>query len=145
MPCWRLLAIVFLLTACAGRIDQRGNAIDPEVVASLKPGISNKSDVLLTFGSPSSVSTFDPNIWYYISQRTERQAFLHPKVTDQYILAISFDETEKLDAFYDTGFDRYKEIETIKKATPTAGKKMSILEQLVGNVGRFNKSKTGKK
>ncbi|MFN5608490.1 MAG: outer membrane protein assembly factor BamE [Holosporales bacterium] len=145
MPFWRLLAIVFLLTACAGKIDQRGNALDPDGVAGLKPGVSTKSDVLLAFGSPSSVSTFDSNIWYYISQKTERRAFLHPKVTDQYILALSFDGAEKLDALYATGFDQYQELETIKKATPTAGKKMSILEQLVGNVGRFNKGKTGKK
>jgi outer membrane protein assembly factor BamE (lipoprotein component of BamABCDE complex) len=134
------LLAIFLLLGCAGKIDQRGNTIEAEQVAKLQPGVTGKSDVLVAFGSPTSISTFDPNVWYYISQKTQRRAFFRPEVIDQYVLALSFDKTEKIDAVYAEGFDQYRAIEPIQKATPTSGKKLSLLEQLVGNLGRFNKS-----
>jgi outer membrane protein assembly factor BamE (lipoprotein component of BamABCDE complex) len=131
-------AIMLMLSSCAPISATTGNMVPTYLVDELRPGDSSKTDVLLKLGSPSSVSTFDDNIWYYIGQRTEQTAFFKPAVAEHQVLALSFDAGGHLDALMRVGKDKLREIAPIAKATPTAGKKLTILGQLVGNVGRFS-------
>ena len=48
--------------------------------ADVKPGEDTKSTVMGKLGSPSVTSTFDPNVWFYMSQVTDRVAFYQPRV-----------------------------------------------------------------
>ena len=76
-----VLASVFslpLLTACETIVDQRGFAPTPGSVEKLEVGTQSREDVVRLIGSPSSVATFNPNVWYYISQKQETWAFLKP-------------------------------------------------------------------
>ena len=36
-----------------------------------------------------------------------------------------------------------QEIKVVKRKTPTRGKELTVIEQLLGNVGRFDDSSTG--
>jgi hypothetical protein len=40
------------------------------------------------------------------------------------------------------GLDRGQEIDPVERKTPTHGNKMTVLEQIVGNLGRFRKKNT---
>ena len=42
-------------------------------------------------GSPTQVSTFDTNTWFYISQIKTTTAFLRPRVVRRDVVAIAFD------------------------------------------------------
>ena len=74
------------------RIDIRGNLPDPDLLAELEIGALSKQQVEEMFGSPSSVSTFGSENWYYISERTETTAFYAPEVVDRKVVVISFDD-----------------------------------------------------
>ncbi len=130
-------ALAATVAACAKTIDQRGNLPDPIALERLTPGKATRADVIQTLGSPSSVGTFDDEVWYYIAARTERFAFFAPKVIDQEVVAIAFDDKGRVRAI-----DRYtlkdaRKIEPVDRVTPTGGRKLTILQQLVGNLGRF--------
>ena len=56
--------------ACDRKVAVRGNMPDPEVVVEVQPGYSNRNDVLEILGSPSTVSTFQDDTWFYIAYRT---------------------------------------------------------------------------
>src|SRR5690349_1100017 len=85
------LAVAAALAACAPMIDTRGNMPPPEVVATIQPGVTTRTQVSQLLGSPSTVATFNDRTWYYIGRKTETVAFLTPELTDQQVLVIKFD------------------------------------------------------
>lgn len=103
----------------------------------VKVGTDTKSTVRASLGSPSASSTFDPNVWFYIDQIKERVAFRRPVITQRNVVAITFDK--------DSEQVKHIDIMTLKdgkviafngRETPTRGRELTILEQLLGNVGR---------
>jgi outer membrane protein assembly factor BamE (lipoprotein component of BamABCDE complex) len=103
----------------------------------VKVGEDTKSTVRARLGSPSTTSTFEPNIWFYISQVKERVSFRTPRVTARDVVAISFNkETEVVEAVNTYALKDGKVIAFNDRETPTRGRELTILEQLLGNVGR---------
>jgi outer membrane protein assembly factor BamE (lipoprotein component of BamABCDE complex) len=102
-----------------------------------KVGEDTRSTVLTKLGSPSAVATFDPNIWYYISQTSDKVAYLHPQLKSRTVVAISFDKaSEKVTAVRTLGLGDGYEVAYVKRETPTRGRELSALEQLLGTIGR---------
>ncbi|MFQ5783847.1 MAG: outer membrane protein assembly factor BamE [Alphaproteobacteria bacterium] len=134
-----LLVTVFVAaaSACSPTVSQRGNLPDPVTLEKILPGEATRRDVARTLGSPSSVATFGDEVWYYISSRVERFAFYSPKVTEQQIVAIAFDDTGTVRSIERYGLEDARKIDPVARTTPTSGKTLTILQQLVGNVGRF--------
>lgn len=126
------------LAACATMIDQRGNLPDEEKVARIRPGITTKDTVAQLLGTPTSVSTFDDKTWYYISKRTEQWAFLAPKTLDQQVVIVDFDDAGTVKDIRRTGYDDRRDIQPVARSTPTPGRELSFMEQLFGNLGKFN-------
>ena len=127
-----------LLAACETIIDQRGFAPTPGSVEKLDVGSQSREDVIRLIGSPSTVATFNPNVWYYISQKQEYYAFFKPEMIEQNVLQLTFNESGRLQAMKKYDLADGKDIDMVSRITPTAGKELTILEQLLGNVGRFS-------
>lgn len=132
------------LSACQSRLNTRGNLLDPERLADIQPGELSRDEVAEILGSPSSITPFGSDTWYYISQRTETFAFFSPKVIERQIVVISFDKDGKVAKVDTLGLEQGRSIDPIKRTTPTHGNKLTVIEQLVGNLGRFKKKKTQK-
>ncbi|MSO89316.1 MAG: outer membrane protein assembly factor BamE [Rhodospirillaceae bacterium] len=144
MPAMRFLICGFVATAlfgCAATIDQRGYVPDPERLGRVKQGLQSRDDVARLLGSPSSLGTFDDKTWYYISRRIESVAFFEPKVLEQQVVAIEFDETGFVSQVRRYDMADGREIEPVDRVTPTPGKQMTVIQQLLGNVGRFGSRK----
>jgi outer membrane protein assembly factor BamE (lipoprotein component of BamABCDE complex) len=131
-------ALAPFVAGCETIVDQRGFAPTPGSVEKLEIGSQSREDVVRLIGSPSSVATFNPNVWYYISQKQEAYAFLKPTITDQNVLQLTFNDTGRLTAMKKYGLEDGKDIQMVSRITPTAGKELTILEQIMGNVGRFS-------
>ncbi len=134
-------ALSLSMSACAPRVDARGNLPDPESVAQIKAGESTRNDVTALLGSPSTMSNFDGEAWYYISKRTETTAFFAPEVENQQILVVNFDILGKVAKLNTLGLKEGRIIDPVSRKTPTSGNEITLLQQLFGNLGRFNKSK----
>ena len=134
------LAVALTATGCAPRIDQRGNKPDEEQVVLINPGVDDKNRVSELIGTPSTISTFDDRTWYYISKRTETTAFLDPEIKDQEVLAVAFDESGIVESMRIYGQEDGRTIAYVDRTTPTEGNELTIIQQLLGNLGRFNPS-----
>jgi outer membrane protein assembly factor BamE (lipoprotein component of BamABCDE complex) len=104
--------------------------------SDVKVGEDTKSTVMAKLGTPSATSTFDPNTWFYISQLTDKVAFYKPRVAMRDVVAINFNkDTEQVASVNTYTLKDGKVIAFNGRETPTRGREMSILEQLLGNVG----------
>lgn len=137
-------ALPLLLAGCTPIIANRGNMLDEDRIAQVKAGSSSKNDVFEALGSPSVVATFDDNTWYYVGQRTEREAFFKPEVTDRKLIAVSFDDTDHVRAVDRVGLDQAVDIAPFEQTTPAVGRDITFMEQLIGNIGRPSSKKKKK-
>jgi outer membrane protein assembly factor BamE (lipoprotein component of BamABCDE complex) len=132
------LALALGSGACTARIDQRGNKPDEDQVVLINPGVDDKNRVAELIGTSSAISTFNDRTWYYISKRTETVAFFDPETVDQEVLAISFDDSGVVDNMRIYGPEDGRTIAYVDRTTPTEGNELTLIQQLLGNLGRFN-------
>jgi outer membrane protein assembly factor BamE (lipoprotein component of BamABCDE complex) len=138
-----LVATGLLLAGCTNPIDQRGNLPEPDRLAQIKPGHTDKAEVTQLLGSPSSVAAFDANTWYYISQKTRPFAFFTPSRVDQEVVAIDFDSKGIVRDLRRKTMADAEPIVPDPNATPAPGRTFSLMEQLIGNLGRFSGTPKG--
>lgn len=136
----RLTAVVLIAataTACAPKLATRGSLPDQSLLALVTPGVHGPEDVRSILGSPSVVSTFDKNTWYYIGRRTSQYAFFKRKITEQQVIIVRFDQEGQVQQLARLDQTHGRKIDLVDRETPSAGRKLGILEQLFGNIGRF--------
>lgn len=131
------IALAGGLSACSPITSYSGfQAIDSDP-KDVKVGTDTKSTVRAKLGSPSVQSTFDPNVWFYVNQIKERVAFRKPQVTARNVTAITFNkDTEMVETVNVYTLKDGKVIAFNDRETPTRGREMTVLEQLLGSVGR---------
>jgi len=130
------------LAACVNPVDQHGNLPEADKVAQIKPGSTDKATVTQLLGSPSSVAAFDPNTWYYISRKVRPVAVLSPEVLDQEVVAIHFNNDGIVQAVDHRNLGDAEPVTPNPNATPAPGREFTLMEQLLGNFGKFT---TGEK
>ena len=119
-----------LLAACTGESFQRGYVLPSGALQQIPIGAS-QDQVLIVMGTPSTVATLDGEVFYYISQRTERPVmFMNQKVVDQRVIAIYFDKNRQVRRLADYGLKDGKIFDFISRTTPTSGQEMSYLAPL---------------
>jgi outer membrane protein assembly factor BamE (lipoprotein component of BamABCDE complex) len=137
------VAAVALVAGCQSDIDQRGNLPPPYKLAEIHPGETTKDQVVKILGTPSSTGVFNDDSWYYISRKTKQMSFFDPKVLDQQVFVITFDDKGVVKAINHKDLADGRNIQPAPGATPAPGRELTFLEQIVGNIGRFNKSSGG--
>lgn len=125
------------INACTPIKATRGNLLAQEQIQQVEPGISHKSDVTRILGTPTSKAIFDDNTWYYVGMHTEQEAFFDPEVVDKRTLKVVFDDMDMVVSVNDVtkeGLD----VPIASRTTPTGGQDLTVVQQLLGNIGRFN-------
>ena len=126
-----------LLAACADQVATHGHVLRAATVEDVRPGVATKQDVRAVLGSPTSEAAFDSSVWYYITQVRVHQAFFKPDTAQQQVLVMHFDNQGVVERIGVLDEKDSKEVTLIARETPTAGHELTLLEQLLGNVGRF--------
>jgi outer membrane protein assembly factor BamE (lipoprotein component of BamABCDE complex) len=135
----RLTAAVAALgaaTACApvqtysGFLPERNDV----QIADPQPGVDNRTTVQQRFGTPSTTAVFDQTAWYYVSSVQERVAFYDPETIQRTVMVVRFDG-DNVASVEKFGLERGRLVAYNDEVTPTRGRELGILEQLLGNVG----------
>ena len=130
-------AVALAITGCSPTLETHGNIPDPEIVQSVRIGMSNREQVSQMLGTPSAVATFDKESWYYVGMRTSRLAFLEPEILERKVLVVRFDDQGIVRQVEHLTKEDGREIQVVDRKTPTRGKELTVIEQILGNVGRF--------
>jgi outer membrane protein assembly factor BamE (lipoprotein component of BamABCDE complex) len=147
-------ASALVLGACTPMTTYSGFQVVESNPADVKVGEDTKSTVLAKLGSPSATSLteskaarpgeeigavgpLDSNLWFYMSQVTDRVAFYKPRVAKRDVVAVSFNaDSDQVASVNSYTLEDGKVIAFNGRETPTRGREITILEQLLGNVGQ---------
>lgn len=134
-----LLCVFSLLAlgACAPVKAKRGNMVELHQMQAVKPGETTRSEVLKIMGSPTTVSTFNPNVWYYLGQDTEKRGIFDAKIVNERIVAVVFGGDGLVEKIQEIEEGR-EAVPIARNKTPTHGNDLTFTQQLLGNLGRFN-------
>ncbi|MCE2520886.1 MAG: outer membrane protein assembly factor BamE [Alphaproteobacteria bacterium] len=130
--------VATVLAACEPRVSRHGQVLDQEAVASIEPGVDHRSEVSRRLGTPSSRSLFGEDTWFYISQHRTTSVLSLPETESQTVVAIAFDSSGIVEEVAMLTIEDGIVIDPVSRATPTHGRDLGLLEQLLGNIGRFD-------
>lgn len=135
-----LIAVTIFCTGCIKKSFQHGYNLDPVLINEINKGISTKQQVSDLLGSPSVESYLVDDTFVYFGKKFEQVAFLDPEVVEQQVLIIGFDSNGVVDRVVHLTEEEIKQIRIDPSRTRLTGNEMTILEQLLSNVGRFDSS-----
>lgn len=118
-----------------GETLQQGYVLDEESLELVPPG-SSREQVLLTLGTPSTTATFEEDeVFYYISQtRVRPVAFANPRVVDQRVLAVYFNNEGRVENIANYGMQEGRLFDFISRTTPVASKDQNFIVQMISGL-----------
>lgn len=133
---------VAALSGCSPTVTTHGHRLDADLVAQVRPGVTTRDEVSRLLGSPSSVGTFDGQSWYYVTQKTERRSFYQANVAAQDVVRVDFDGAGLVSSVDRAGLEAAQAVDPAEARTRTLGNELTIVQQFLGNIGRFNTAAT---
>jgi outer membrane protein assembly factor BamE (lipoprotein component of BamABCDE complex) len=140
MPPFRYVALglALLAGACSTTVETHGHRLDENRLAQIRPGASSRGDVASLLGTPSTLASFDDRTWYYVGRRIEEQTFFNRDIAAQDVVRVRFDETGRVEAVERFALADARAVDPSDDATPTGGNELGVVQQFIGNIGRFN-------
>lgn len=141
-----LMALTLALgaTGCAGDIAPHGNRPLDEALAQIEVGRHARGDVQALLGTPSATSLFGGETWYYISNDITQVAFLAPEEVDRQVVAIRFGDDGRIAEITRLTQADGQDVAISSRETPTRGTETTVLQELLGNIGRFTPGQMGR-
>lgn len=132
-----------VMAACSPIQAQRGQLVTDEELAQIKTGETAKPEVISTLGTPTSISAFDENQWYYIGEDTKQSGVYNAETVTRRVVSLKFDEAGVLSDKKILGKDDGQDVAMRPGTTRVLSKEPTVIQQLIGNVGRFSKEGGG--
>jgi len=125
------LALGLPLAGCFGETYQKGYLI-PEGALEQIPIGASQEQVLIVLGTPSTVATVSGEVFYYISQRSERPvAFMPQQMVDQRVVAVYFDRNRRVERLANYGMKDGRVFDYVSRTTPTGGNESAYLSNVL--------------
>ncbi len=130
-----------VLTGCStSETLTHGYVLDNQTLELVPPG-SSKEQVLLSLGTPTTKADYGNEAFYYISQKRVRGAmFLKPRLVEQSVLAVYFDDEDTVQSIANYTLADGKVFDTISRTTPTGGKEETFLSRVLSSLGSSGES-----
>ncbi len=134
------LVAALLLGGCVPVMRSHGQVWEAYHEGAIQPGQDDRDSVRSKLGSPSAREVGGDSVWIYVSSLTESVLGSRPKVLERRVLALEFDSSGTLAGLDEYSLEDGKLVPINPRTTPTAGRQLNLIQQLLGNVGRFETS-----
>ena len=132
-----ILILCFSFTGCSTLVEHNGVPIDNGMFQGLIIGSSTKNQVKKNLGEPLMIDNQSEETWIYFSQKIEKIAFFAPKLTERTVTLLKFKSNKLINKESFTQKDS-KIIDINTKKVISGGRKLTVLQQIFGNVGNFS-------
>lgn len=130
------LGLGAVTAACSPSASYQGFQVVDVRPGEVKVGQDTRATVLDKLGSPTMTSTFDKDTWFYVGQIRSQTSFYQPKTIRRDVTAIAFDhDTQQVKSVNSYTLKDGRVIAYNTRETPTRGREMTVLEQLIGAIG----------
>ena len=126
-----------LAAACSPIKHSHGYTPRSDELDKIKVGVDTRSSVQNKLGRPSTLGAFDDDDWIYISIKSETLAFLEPEVVEKRVVLVTFNKEGVVADVGNYGLEDGKVIDLVSRTTPTSGRKLTIVQQIFANIGRY--------
>ncbi|WP_231118938.1 outer membrane protein assembly factor BamE [Oecophyllibacter saccharovorans] len=116
----------------------RGALVEKSDILQLHPGSTTQQEVESLIGSPTTHATFDNNKWIYITLTKNLVPMGFPAVDKQRVLVLDFDDSGVLQHLKLLTKKNAVPVSMVSAITPSPGTQISVLQEILGNVGRYN-------
>ncbi len=133
-----LIGTATLVGGCTPIVKNHGYVPVAADIQAIQAGKDTKATVTARLGEPTTRGATGDSAWYYVSYTERAYAFLAPKITSREILAITFDSRGRVASVNQYGLQDGIVIDLATRETVTGGRKLSFLQQMLGNIGNFS-------
>jgi outer membrane protein assembly factor BamE (lipoprotein component of BamABCDE complex) len=133
-----IIASLFIISGCASNTN-RGQYVEDAKVARIKISKTTKEDLVENCGTPSFVSEFNKNKWYYVSRANKSNFLNRPKTLSQRVLIVEFDNNN-LVSYFEIQDNKNVNITLSGDKTLVAGTEKGLVSSYFSNIGKFSKS-----
>ena len=130
-----MLATAPMLGGCFTQTYYHGYVVQDGALEQIPIG-ATQEQVLIVLGTPSTVATVNGEVFYYISERAEKTAFLPQKVVNQRVVAVYFDKNRRVERLADYGLQDGRIFDFVSRTTPTTGKELNYLSYVFKIFGK---------
>jgi outer membrane protein assembly factor BamE (lipoprotein component of BamABCDE complex) len=125
------------LSGCTPAVKNHGYAPDDELLAGITAGTDTRGSVRRKIGRPSTTGVFTSTGWYYVATTVEHYLYNAPEVTGRRVVSVQFDANDVVSGVNVYGLEDGRIINLQTRTTPTHGRELTILQQLLGNLGKL--------
>ena len=111
--------LALAVSACAPTESLHGDLVSNTELKSIHVGVSRRADVDAALGTPTAVSTFDKNIWYYVGSQVKQVAFFRPEPIDRKVIVVTFNDAGTVSKVRELGLKDGRSVVPAPGATPT--------------------------
>jgi len=109
----------------------RGYIPSEQALSQVKPG-NSQDQVLVALGTPTSISTINGDVFYYISEKQQRSALWQPpRTVERNVLAVYFDGNRRVERVANYGLQDGIVFDFLNRTTPTGGEEANIIRQIM--------------
>ncbi|AVO44712.1 outer membrane protein assembly factor BamE [Phreatobacter cathodiphilus] len=114
-----------------GETFNRGYVVSEEALAQVKEG-NSQDQVMIALGTPTTISTINGDVFYYISEKQTRTfTFQQPRTVERNVMAVYFNSRRQVERVANYGLQDGKVFDFISRSTVTGGEEANLLRQII--------------
>ncbi len=130
--------MALLLQACSAQFRNHGYVPPESALSALTLGVDTRDSVIAAVGRPTTTGVVGDNTLYYVQSRFRTFAYQAPEEIDREVLALSFAPNGTLGNIERFGLEDGRVVQLSGRRTAEIFADRTFLNQLLGNVGRFD-------
>ncbi len=136
---WLISPLLLLaLVGCSPMQRFHGYAPDETQLAEIEVGRDTRESVAEKVGRPGMSGVMEGSAWYYVQSDWVERGWRAPVEVNREVVAITFDGANRVANIERFGLEDGEVVPLTRRVTSTGPTGMTLLRQLLGNIGQFN-------
>ncbi len=133
-----IIISVLALASCENDVETRGYVTKFSDFKQIVAGKSTKDEVQSLLGSPTTKSVYGKEQWIYAGIEETKETFYEPEVKNYEAYIVTFDDSGTVERLERKGSNSLQNVDVSEDKTLTGGSELTVMQQLLGNLGKFN-------
>ncbi|SDE14367.1 Outer membrane protein assembly factor BamE, lipoprotein component of the BamABCDE complex [Paracoccus isoporae] len=135
-----VIALTVTVAACSPIYRHHGYVPPEQDLAMVVPGQTSQFELEGLIGRPTSMGLLEGSGWYYVGSRWRHYGLRRPEEIQRQVVAINFAPDGTVSNVERFGLEDGRVVVLSRRVTDSGVTSISLVRQLLGNLGNFNAS-----